>query len=147
ETAHQIGTPLSSMVGWIELLKTEGVNPSYISEMEKDVSRLQTITERFSKVGSIPSLQKENLVEAAAISFDYLKHRSSKLIQFQIEKPDLSIYVDLNEQLLSWAIKNLVKNAADAVREKGEIDLKITEDDKLSYLHLSDTRKGIAKKE
>lgn len=147
ETAHQIGTPLSSLVGWVELLKTENIDQSYIGEMGKDVDRLKTITDRFSKIGSQPTLEKSDLVEAASSSFDYLKNRSSKLIKFSIEKPQHPIMVYLNVQLLSWSIENLVKNAADAVRGKGEIHLKISADAKWVYLRLTDTGKGIAKKD
>ncbi len=147
ETAHQIGTPLSSLVGWIELLKTEHVDPDYIIEMEKDVNRLNTITERFSKIGSVPKLETADLVATAASAFAYLESRSSKLIQFSLDKPNQKINVDLNEQLLSWTIENLVKNAADATRGKGKINLHITADNKWAYLRISDTGKGIAKKD
>src|SRR5699024_10601968 len=82
ETAHQIGTPLSSLVGWIEILKTENVDPDYLMEMEKDIERFKTITDRFSKIGSIPTLEKKDLVETVVDSFEYLKNRSSKLIDF-----------------------------------------------------------------
>lgn len=147
ETAHQIGTPLSSLVGWIELLKTEKVDPDYLEEMEKDINRLRIITDRFSKIGSIPTLQKMDVVQEAAQSFDYLESRNSKLIKFSIDKPDTEIYVRLNRQLLSWTIENLVKNAADACKGKGKVALEITEDEKWAYLRLSDTGKGIAKKD
>lgn len=146
ETAHQIGTPLSSLVGWTEILKSEDVNPEYLMEIEKDINRLNTITDRFSKIGSIPTLKEMDLVEAAATSFDYLKRRGSKLIKFEIIKPDHSINIELNKQLLSWTIENLVKNATDAVKGKGSIKLEIFEDEKWAYLHLSDTGSGISKK-
>ncbi len=147
ETAHQIGTPLSSLVGWTELLKTEQVNPDYLIEMEKDVDRLKTITERFSKIGSIPTLTKTNFVQAVTSSYDYLKYRNSKLIHFSIQKPNTPIWVQLNPQLLSWTIENLVKNAADATRGKGSISLHLSEDTKWAYLHITDTGKGMAKKD
>ena len=82
ETAHQIGTPLSSLVGWTEILRNENVNPEYLSEIEKDISRLQTITDRFSKIGSIPTLEKTDIVKETLDSFEYLKSRSSTLIRF-----------------------------------------------------------------
>ncbi len=146
ETAHQIGTPLSSLVGWIEILKTEDVDPDYLMEMEKDIERFKTITDRFSKIGSIPTLEKADLVETATNSFEYLKNRSSKLINFSLEKPDDPIFVYLNKQLLNWTIENLVKNAIDAVRGKGKIKLTITADNKWAYLLISDTGKGISKR-
>ena len=101
ETAHQIGTPLSSLVGWTEILKTENVNPDYIIEIEKDIDRLQTITERFSKIGSAPTLKTMDIVEVTKSSYEYLKLRSSKLINFEIIIPDREIQVNLNEQLFS----------------------------------------------
>lgn len=147
ETAHQIGTPLSSLVGWSEILKTEEVNTSYINEMNKDIGRLQTITERFSKIGSVPDLEKHDFVEATAVAFTYLKIRSSRLIQISIQAPDHEINVRLNEQLLGWTIENLVKNAIDAVKGEGEIHLNVKEDQKWAYLFISDTGKGIPKKD
>ncbi|GAB5563660.1 MAG: HAMP domain-containing sensor histidine kinase [Winogradskyella sp.] len=147
ETAHQIGTPLSSLVGWTEILKTENVNSNYILEIEKDIDRLQTITERFSKIGSAPTLQEQDIVEATSSSFEYLKARSSKLINFKIEHPETSISVKLNAQLYSWTIENLVKNAIDAMKGKGALQLEITQKEKLVFINISDTGKGIAKQQ
>lgn len=145
ETAHQIGTPLSSLVGWTEILKTENVNAEYISEIEKDIDRLQTITERFSKIGSAPTLEKLDIVKLTESSYDYLKSRSSKLINFYIESPDNEIIVNVNPQLYSWTIENLVKNAIDAMKGKGDLKLKISQTDKNVLIDISDTGKGIAK--
>ena len=108
ETAHQIGTPLSSLVGWTEILKSENVNPEYISEMEKDVDRLKTITERFSKIGSVPTLEPHDIVAVTQNTFEYLKARSSKLINFELELPNKILNVNLNEQLFSWTVENLI---------------------------------------
>lgn len=146
ETAHQIGTPLSSLIGWTEILKSEHVNPEYISEMEKDIFRLQTITDRFSKVGSLPVLNKKDVVSETIKSFDYLKARSSKLIDFELEIPDEPIYVKLNKQLYSWAIENLVKNGIDAMKGKGKVSIKIEKNAKTVCILISDTGKGIPKK-
>lgn len=145
ETAHQIGTPLSSLVGWTEILKSEHVNPSYLLEIEKDISRLQTITERFSKIGSIPTLKRENIVEATVESYEYLKARSSDLIKFQISAPETPIYVELNTQLYSWTIENLVKNAIDAMKGKGTLKISIFQRDKYVKITIEDTGKGIPK--
>lgn len=145
ETAHQIGTPLSSLVGWAEILKTEQVNPDYIVEIEKDIDRLQTITERFSKIGSAPTLQKLDIVEVTKSSYEYLKSRSSKLINFEIITPDREIWVNLNEQLFGWTIENLVKNAIDAMRGKGELTLKLTQLENQVFINITDTGKGISK--
>ena len=145
ETAHQIGTPLSSLVGWTELLKTTSVQKSYITEMEKDIQRLETITERFSKIGSAPTLQKMDFVEITKESFDYFNARSSKLVELSLKTPDKEIPVELNAQLFSWCIENLVKNATDATRGRGKIDLEIKDKQKYVYLYVSDTGKGIPK--
>lgn len=145
ETAHQIGTPLSSLIGWIEILKEEKVNASYISEMEKDITRLETITERFSKIGSSPLLKQTDIVEATRHSFTYLKARSSELIEFHLNVPEKPIEVELNEQLFSWTIENLVKNSIDAMRGKGEVDISIKQDQKWAYIYVTDTGKGIEK--
>jgi len=145
ETAHQIGTPLSSLIGWTEILKTENVNPDYILEIEKDIDRLQTITERFSKIGSIPKLRNVDIVEATKSSFEYLKSRSSKLINFEIVIPDTEIIVNLNEQLFSWTIENLVKNAIDAMRGKGDLKLELTQLENQVFINISDSGKGIPK--
>ncbi len=145
ETAHQIGTPLSSLVGWTEILKAENVNPDYISEIEKDINRLQTITDRFSKIGSVPTLETSDIVLATKSSFEYLKSRSSKLIAFEIDAPDKEISVNLNEQLYSWTIENLVKNAIDAMKGKGQLSIAIHQKEKYVYVRVKDTGKGIAK--
>jgi hypothetical protein len=145
ETAHQIGTPLSSLVGWTEILRSENVDPSYIIEIEKDINRLQTITERFSKIGSMPTLEKLDIVNETLESYDYLKTRSSDLIDFEISAPNQAIYVNLNKQLYSWTIENLVKNAIDAMKGKGQISIAILQEDKHVKIHISDTGKGIPK--
>ncbi|WP_423820028.1 HAMP domain-containing sensor histidine kinase [Salinimicrobium sp. TIG7-5_MAKvit] len=145
ETAHQIGTPLSSLIGWTEILKEEKVNPDFITEIEKDVDRLKTITERFSKIGSAPTLEPANIVEKTRDSFDYLEARSSKLIKFQLQLPSEKILVNLNAQLYSWTIENLVRNAIDAMKGKGELEIKLKQDSKKVYIQVTDTGKGIPK--
>jgi len=147
ETAHQIGTPLSSLVGWIEILRSENVDPEYLLEMEKDIDRLQTITERFSKVGSVPTMVKTNVVAETKSSYDYLKSRTSKLINFTLDVPDTPLYVKLNPQLFSWTIENLVKNGIDAMKGKGSINIKITTNLKSVFIQISDTGKGINKRD
>ncbi|RFN59374.1 sensor histidine kinase [Marixanthomonas ophiurae] len=146
ETAHQIGTPLSSLVGWTEILKEENVNQEYIVEIEKDVDRLQTITERFSKIGSVPKLEEADLAVETQAAFDYLKRRSSKLIDFQLNIPKEPIPVLLNHQLFGWTIENLVKNGIDAMKGKGTITISIEKNTKKVYLRISDTGKGISKR-
>lgn len=145
ETAHQIGTPLSSLIGWTEILKTENVDPDYILEIEKDIDRLKTITDRFSKIGSIPVLEKADIVEETKTSFDYLKTRSSKLINFSLKLPMTPVYVNLNKQLYSWTIENLVKNAIDAMKGKGDLTMEMVALEKYVSIKIIDTGKGIAK--
>lgn len=145
ETAHQIGTPLSSLVGWNEILKSENVNPDYIVEIEKDISRLKVITERFSKIGSIPHLERTDIVAETTETYNYLKSRSSKLINFSLSVPDKPIYVQLNPQLYSWTIENLVKNGIDAMKGKGDLFVELRQFNKNVYLNIRDTGKGIPK--
>ncbi|MCG2418014.1 HAMP domain-containing histidine kinase [Aequorivita sp. F47161] len=147
ETAHQIGTPLSSLVGWTEILKSENVNQEYVAEMEKDISRLEMITDRFSKIGSVPKLEQHDLVEETKTTFYYLQKRTSKLIDFQLNIPQKPIYVQLNPQLFSWTIENLVKNGIDAMKGKGTITISIEKNTKFVYLRIADTGKGLTKSE
>lgn len=143
ETAHQIGTPLSSLVGWMEILRSENVNAEYILEIEKDIERLKTITERFSKVGSKLALEVSSLNDAVETSFNYLKHRSSKLIKFSIDLPEQELHCKLNPTLLSWTIENLTKNAIDAMKGRGELKISLFEDKHHYKIHVSDSGKGI----
>ncbi|RLJ65532.1 phospho-acceptor domain-containing protein [Lacinutrix venerupis] len=145
ETAHQIGTPLSSLIGWTEILKTENTNPDYIKEIEKDIDRLQTITERFSKIGSIPTLEKVDIVKETLETYNYLKSRSSKLINFTLKLPKDPIYVNLNPQLYSWTIENLVKNAIDAMKGKGDLTIVMTQLENKVKINIIDTGKGLTK--
>ena len=147
ETAHQIGTPLSSLVGWIEILKSEQVNPAYISEMEKDISRLEKITDRFSKIGSVPKLERHDLVAETKATFHYLQKRTSKQIHFHLEVPEEPIYVALNPQLYSWTVENLVKNGIDAMKGKGQITIAIDRTPKYVSVKITDTGKGLTKSE
>lgn len=145
ETAHQIGTPLSSLVGWTEILKTEDVNPDYIKEMTKDIDRLETITDRFSKIGSVPDLTEVDIIKETKSAFDYLENRSSKLIKFSIDLPDGELPVMLNKQLYGWTIENMFKNAIDAMKGKGDLTVVITRDTSYAKVLISDTGKGIPK--
>jgi hypothetical protein len=147
ETAHQIGTPLSSLIGWAEILKTENINPDYIVEIEKDIDRLQTITERFSKIGSIPTLELADIIKETIDSYDYLKARSSNLIEFDLKIPEGDILVNLNKQLYSWCIENLVKNAIDAMKGRGKITIEISQLENTIMVTVTDTGKGLSKKD
>ncbi|TXE09594.1 HAMP domain-containing histidine kinase [Seonamhaeicola algicola] len=147
ETAHQIGTPLSSLIGWTEILKTENVNADYIIEIEKDVDRLKIIAERFSKIGSLPTLETANIVAETVNAYDYLKARSSNLINFNLITTTKTIPVKLNKQLYSWTIENLVKNAIDAMKGRGSLTIEILQLENLVKIQVTDTGKGIAKKD
>ncbi|PQJ76243.1 sensor histidine kinase [Polaribacter gangjinensis] len=146
ETAHQIGTPLSSLLGWIAILKAEKVDETYIDEIEKDVHRLNTIANRFSKIGSIPELKKRDVVLITKQAFDYLKFRSSTQISFSFTSSDKEIQTLINEELFGWVIENIIKNAIDAMLGKGEVSLKIESSEKKVRILISDTGKGMPKK-
>ena len=146
ETAHQIGTPLSSLLGWIAILKMEKVNDSYVSEIEKDVARLNTIANRFSKIGSKPELKEENIVHVTKLAFDYLASRSSKQIRFSFVAANELIPVLLNKELFGWVIENLIKNALDAMQREGILTVQVENTAKKVKITVSDTGKGMPKK-
>ena len=145
ETAHQIGTPLSSLLGWFAILKTENVNDKYVDEIEKDVHRLNTIANRFSKIGSLPELKKANLVTETKTAYNYLESRSSKQISFSFATSQDEILANLNTELYGWVIENLIKNAIDAMLGKGTLDLQILETDRKVKILITDSGKGIPK--
>lgn len=145
ETAHQIGTPLSSLIGWTELLKEQKVNPIYVKEIRNDISRLETITDRFSKIGSIPQLKPIDINSATKKSINYLKSRSSNLIEYEILIPEVKNNVDLNEELFGWTIENLVKNGIDAMKGKGKIKIVAFSSEQFAFIEISDTGNGIPK--
>ncbi len=145
ETAHQIGTPLTSLVGWVEILKSENVDESTTNEIEKDIERLQTITERFSKIGSEPKLENKDIIEETQKSYDYLQSRFSKQIEFKFTGPEAPVIVSLNPTLHSWTIENLVKNAIDAMKGRGKLSLEVLHEGGLVKINISDTGSGIPK--
>ena len=145
ETAHQIGTPLSSLLGWIAILKMENVDDKYVVEIEKDVHRLNTIANRFSKIGSLPTLKKLDIIAVTKNAYEYLEYRSSKQISFRFESSKEKLYSNLNEELYAWVIENLIKNAIDAMLGKGQLTLAITADAKNIKIDITDTGKGMAK--
>ena len=145
ETAHQIGTPLSSLLAWIAILKTENIDQDYVYEMEKDVHRLNIIANRFSKIGSIPELKTHNIVKTTEDSFNYLKTRFSKQINFNFSSNTELLKTNINTELYSWVIENLVKNAIDAMKGKGSLHLDISEKQKQIIITVTDTGKGIQK--
>jgi len=145
ETAHQIGTPLSSLLGWIEIMRADDVDETTVVEIEKDVARLQTIADRFSKIGSEPVLEELDIVAETERSFQYLKSRASRQVEFSFNAPSHAIPVMLNPELHSWTIENLVKNAIDAMKGKGKLDVSIEERERYVRIKVTDSGKGIPK--
>lgn len=143
ETAHQIGTPLSSLVGWLELMKLQNMDPDMIKEMEKDVKRLETITNRFSKIGSQPALKKTDMLLGTRQAVEYLKTRSPQKIAVECHLPYEPVYAETNLYLFEWVIENLVRNAIDAIEGEGRIDVSLSSTDKLVQIDVKDTGKGI----
>lgn len=147
ETAHQIGTPLSSLIGWLEIMKADNVDETTVSEIEKDINRLLTITDRFSKIGSEPVLENVDVIAETKETYDYLQSRFAGQVEFSFKAPQHAVMISLNPALHSWTIENMVKNAIDAMRGRGKLSVRIEEDAKLLRILVSDTGKGIPKKQ
>lgn len=146
ETAHQLGTPISSLMAWIEILKLQNVDESLIREFEKDTERLERITERFSKIGSKPELYPANLVEALNSTVNYLKTRSSNKIIYKTSFSETDVIeTPLNAALFSWVIENLCKNAIDAMGNNGTITIDLHKKENQIYIDVTDTGKGVPK--
>ncbi|MBR6082786.1 MAG: HAMP domain-containing histidine kinase [Salinivirgaceae bacterium] len=146
ETAHQLGTPISSLMAWIEILKQDESNASYVTEMQKDIDRLQMIADRFSKIGSLPTLQPCNLSEAINTAVGYMRTRVSSNITLDVkDNTSHSVMVRLNTSLFNWVIENMIKNAIDAMEGKGCITIKLNETLKFAEILITDTGKGLAK--
>jgi two-component system, sporulation sensor kinase D len=145
ETAHQLGTPISSLMAWVELLKLKNVDENLLTEMSKDTQRLHTIAERFSKIGSRPEPTPQNICPALENAVQYMRNRSSRKITITTHLPSEDIRVFLNVPLFEWVIENLCKNAIDAMEATGKIDITLTPEDKYLLIDVSDTGKGISK--
>lgn len=143
ETAHQIGTPLSSMIGWIEILRMENENSAGVKEIEKDINRLRTISERFSKIGSVPELNDLNLNETLQQNFDYLKSRISSKVNFNLSLPHEEILIPHNRILFSWVVENVVKNAVDAMKGSGDLLIYLYEKNKNVVIDIKDNGSGM----
>ena len=146
ETAHQLGTPISSLMGWVELLKMQEEPFAGTQEMEKDIERLQIVTDRFSKIGSVPVLEPTDIVPLVRDTMDYLQKRFSKKFEFVIQLPEGPLTVPLVPSLFRWVLENLTKNAVDAMGDHGKITLELTEGSSEVLIDVSDTGKGIPKK-
>ncbi len=145
ETAHQIGTPLTSMMGWITLLKEKCPLTSPLVEIEKDIDRLKLITARFSKVGSTPDLSQKDVVAVLTATVNYLKKRSSKQVKFLLDLPNEKILLPLNAELLSWTFENLIKNAIDAMKGKGTLHISLKEMPQTVEIQFQDSGGGMQK--
>ncbi len=143
ETAHQLGTPLSSLMAWVEYLKLKNIDENTIMELSKDINRLETITERFSKIGSIPKLENENVIEVLNQTLEYLKVRISKNIEVELKSESANLLAKLNPSLFSWVLENLIKNAVDAMKGDGKITVTVTDQSQFVYIDISDTGTGI----
>ncbi len=143
ETAHQIGTPLSSMIGWIEMMRMENPNSEGVKEIENDINRLKTISERFSKIGSVPELNDLNINETLQENYEYLKSRISKKVNFMLILPNQQILIPHNRILLSWVIENIVKNAVDAMKGEGKMEIELYEKNKYTVIDFKDSGSGM----
>ena len=146
ETAHQLGTPLSSLMGWVSMLKTKGIEDTITTPMEADLKRLETITNRFSKIGSLPVKKNTDIVHASRDVFDYLAGKASKGIAFTFYSSTDEIHLKINKELYCWVVENLLNNAIDAVVGKGKIELSLLEEKDRILINVIDTGKGIPKR-
>ena len=146
ETAHQLGTPLSSLIAWLEYLRSKGLDHETAVEIEKDIKRLETITDRFSKIGSVPKLDKVDLIGVLSESVNYIKLRTSKNVLFTIDAGNQKgVIAQLNVPLFEWVIENLCKNAVDAMTGNGKITITVSDQTQFVYIDITDTGKGIPK--
>jgi signal transduction histidine kinase len=145
ETAHQLGTPVSSLEGWVEILKESNVDEKTVSEIQKDVNRLKLVSDRFGKIGSKPKLDEKDIVTQISIMMEYIKKRSTGKVQFGINTHGAEqIFAKISEPLFDWVIENLLKNALDAMEGKGQINIDIRQNEKEIFIDVADTGKGIA---
>lgn len=146
ETAHQLGTPLTSMHGWVEMLKENYPEEKIIHEMEKDVNRLKLVSDRFGKIGSTPHLEEHNIVAQVSSMMEYIKKRAPGKVQFQLNTDNISeLKAMISPPLFDWVIENLLKNALDAMEGKGKISAHLWQQDGETYIDVTDSGKGIAK--
>lgn len=146
ETAHQLGTPLSSLLAWIEVLKSRNVDEKTINEMSRDLGRLETVTERFSKIGSAPNLEQQDINEVIKNTLKYLKTRLSKKVEFSHSTSNGNkVIASINVPLLEWVLENVIKNAVDALSGEGQISIHVTDQSQFVYIDISDNGKGIPK--
>jgi signal transduction histidine kinase len=144
ETAHQLGTPLSSLMAWMELMETNGTDPAAVTEMRKDVARLEMITERFSKIGSTPDLVPEKIGTVLRETVQYLRPRLPGRVRIEVVPTEgQRIMVPLNRALFSWVLENLIRNAVDAMEGEGSITITTEQEGSTVHVDVTDTGKGI----
>lgn len=146
ETAHQLGTPISSLMAWVEVLKMNDIDKCLLSDMEKDVNRLSVIADRFSKIGSSPELTPSNITEVVRGSSEYMQRRASSKIKFETDIEEITTPIKMCVPLMEWVIENLCKNAIDAMSGAGTLKVKLMQDVDICYIDITDTGKGIARK-
>ena len=147
ETAHQLGTPISSLMAWTEMLKENYPNDELLPEMDKDVKRLERIAERFSKIGSVPEPVDTSMKEVIQHVIDYMNHRTSQKVNIICNMPAEDVILQMNASLFEWVIENLCKNAVDAMEGEGTITISLWKDNKNVIIEVADTGKGIMKKD
>ncbi|WP_143307018.1 sensor histidine kinase [Chitinophaga vietnamensis] len=145
ETAHQLGTPLSSMEAWLELLRENEANAPLVTEMSKDVDRLKLITDRFSKIGSVPSLEEKDIVQQIDNMVNYIRKRAPQKVQITLHSKEKELPAMISPPLFDWVVENLLKNALDAMEGKGKIDISIDNHPTYITVDVADTGKGIPK--
>jgi signal transduction histidine kinase len=147
ETAHQLGTPVSSLEGWVEMLKESGMDPRTVQEIQKDVDRLKLVSDRFGKIGSKPQLEDRDLIGQIRYMVEYIRRRAAGRVQFTVNTAEKDIlYARISGPLFDWVIENLLKNALDAMDGKGNITVTIQDQEKEIMIDVADTGKGIAAK-
>lgn len=144
ETAHQLGTPLTSLQGWMEILKEKNIADDIILEIQKDVERLQLVSDRFGKIGSQPQLEKTSITDLTLRMIDYMKKRTSQHTLFSIQAPEEALFAETSPPLIEWVIENIFKNALDSMEGKGSINVTISEQNELIHIDIKDTGKGMA---
>ena len=145
ETAHQLGTPISSLMAWMEILKEKYPADDLLPDMEHDVERLQRVAERFSKIGSNPEHTTEDIVSVIESAVEYVKRRSPSKVEYVVNFPKRPLLVRMNAPLIEWVVENLCKNAVDAMGGNGVITVTVTHDEEKAYIEVTDTGKGISK--
>lgn len=144
ETAHQLGTPTSSLLAWLELIRDSGIDPKLVANFEKDISRLEKVVDRFSKIGSSPSLRVTNLLTVIGSTVDYLRNRISSKISLTVQFNSAeSIPVPINETLFEWVLENVIRNSVDAIQSTGEVTVSVIDNTQVVFIDITDTGKGI----